>query len=242
MTRSEVWRRADDDLVLTALVLMFGAASHQLVPQRWEVPANLAGAAGAVAIARVRGTSSEELGLAPGDISRGLRLGITTVPPVCAIVLLGLARPATRQFFADERVGGLSGRELVYDALVRIPLATAVAEELFFRSALLGLGLHRRGRVRATVSTAIAFGLWHIVPALRSHEANPAGARLADRVGGSTATIGATVIVTAAAGGALAWLRLRSRSVVAPIVTHAVVNIAGLVAAGWVARRASARR
>jgi membrane protease YdiL (CAAX protease family) len=242
VTRREVWLPADDDRVLAALVLAFGATSHQLVPRRWQVPAHLAVSAGAVAIARAGGASAEELGLAPDSLSNGLRWGLATVPPVCATVVLGLASPATRQFFADDRVDRLSGRELMYDALVRIPLATAVAEELLFRSALLGVALHRRERGRAIMATAIAFGLWHITPALHSHASNEAGARLADRVGGRAATVGATVVVTATAGAALTWLRLRSRSVVAPIVTHAAVNIAGLAAARWVTRRASARR
>ena len=238
-----MWSTEDDDGVLTALVLAFGAASHRLIPRRWQLPAHLAVATGAVAIARARGASVEELGLASASVPRGLRFGVATVPPVLALIVLGVASPATRQFFVDERVTRSSGRELVYEALVRIPLATAVTEELLFRSALLGLSLHRRGRGRAVASTAIAFGLWHIVPALRSHDANPAGARLARRAGGSAATVAATVGVTAAAGAALAWLRLRSRSVAAPIVAHAAVNIAGLVAAAWVTRgAASARR
>lgn len=246
MTTSRFARKrpqpATDDLGLTALVLAYGAASQLAASSPWQVPANLAAAAGAVAVARTWGASSEELGLDPGAIPGGLRLGVATLPPVCAVVALGLAIPTTRRFFADKRVSGSSGRELAYHALVRIPLATVIAEEVLFRSALLGVALHTHRRGRAVSSTAIAFGLWHIVPALRSHSTNAAGARLADRVGGRAATVTATVIVTATTGAGLAWLRLRSRSIAAPIVAHAGVNLAGLVAAAWVARRGSLSR
>jgi membrane protease YdiL (CAAX protease family) len=66
-----------------------------------------------------------------------------------------------------------------------------------------------------------------VLPALRHHE-------LAHRVGGRPASIGATVAVTAVAGAGLTWLRLRSRSVAAPIVAHIGINMAGLLAARFV--------
>ena len=212
--------------------------SHTMVPPRWEIPANLVAAAGAVGIARARGASWGELGLDPEDVPAGLRLGLATLPPIGVGVALALANSATRQFFTDERVSGSSNRELAYHALVRIPLATAIAEELLFRSALYGATMHAHGRRHAQLRRApIAFGLWHIVPAVRSHDANPAGAALARRIGGRTAAVTTTVVATAAAGVGFAWLRSRSRSVVASIVAHAGVNIAGLAAASWVARR-----
>jgi uncharacterized protein len=226
-----------DDVVLAATVLAYGVVAHTIVPRSWQVPANLAAAVGAAGIARGAGTTWRELGLEPADAPDGLRLGLATLPAIGAAVALALASPTARRFFADERVSGSSTRELAYHAFVRIPLATALTEELLFRSALYGVGLHAHGRDRAVASSAIAFGLWHIIPALRSHDANPAGADLADRVGGRAGTVAATVLATAAAGVGFAWLRTRSRSVVASAVAHAGMNIAGLAAAAWVARQ-----
>jgi membrane protease YdiL (CAAX protease family) len=210
---------------LLAVLLAVGGATVQRTPShRLEVPANLGMAAAAVAIARSGGASWSELGLERSAVPAGLRAGAATLAGAAAAVALGAALPATRSLFADERVARWSGRELAYHLTLRLPLATAVAEELLFRSALLAVERRRRPHAQAVAVTACAFGLWHVLPALRHHE-------LAARVGGRPASIGATVALTAAAGAGFAWLRLRSRSVVAPIVAHAGINIAGLLAA-----------
>ena len=226
-----------DELAVGALALASGLMTQREAVRRWEVPANLGAAAAAVAIVRASGASWADLGLEPAAIPNGLRIGATTLPGICAVVAIGAALPATRELFADERVDAWSHRELAYHLMVRVPLATVIAEELLFRSALLGVGLRRRPRRWALASTAIAFGVWHVLPALRAHEANPSGAQLADRVGGRPATVAATVATTAVAGAGLAWLRMRSRSVLAPVVTHVAINSAGILAARLVTRR-----
>jgi membrane protease YdiL (CAAX protease family) len=219
------------ELALTASVLAYGAVSQQRIPRRWQIPANIAAALVAVALARAAGASWDEVGLEPAAAGDGLLAGSAVVAPAWGVLAIGLGLPATRRFFADERFAVSSRGELAYDALVHIPLATATAEELLFRSALLGLFLRRRSRRRALTSTAVAFGLWHVLPAMRSHDANPAQAQLAERVGGRPATVVATIAATAAAGFGFGWLRLRSRSVVAPIVAHAGLNAAARVGA-----------
>jgi membrane protease YdiL (CAAX protease family) len=236
-------RVAPDELLLAALVLASGLTTQRGPMRRWEIPANVGTAVAAVAVARAGGASWGDLGLEPAAIPSGLREGASMLPGICTVVALGAALPATHAFFTDERVTTWSRGELTYHLVVRVPLATAAAEELLFRSALLGVELRRRPRRSALASTALAFGLWHVLPALRAHEANPSGARLADRVGGRPATVATTVAVTAAAGAGFAWLRLRSRSVVAPIVAHAAINAAALLATRVAAgRRPSSRR
>jgi uncharacterized protein len=227
------------DLTFAALALAYGAVSQRHLPRHRQVAANTAAAVAAVALARASALSWDELGLDAAQRRRGWRLGLATVPPVCAIYIALLGLPATRQLLADDRVRGMDGRDVAFDALIRIPLATVVAEELVFRSALLGLAVRARGRRRGLVLSAAAFGLWHVLPAVHSHDASPARAELAGRAGGRAATVATTVAATAAAGVALGWLRMRARSVVAPIVAHAAVNVGGLLAARWVVRRSS---
>jgi len=226
------------DVALTALVLAYGATSQRRIPRTWQVPANLGAAVVAVGLAQGAGASLGELGLEPAAVAGGLRTGAAVLGPTAAVLGGALALPSTSGFFADDRFTGSSGRERAYDLLVRIPLATATAEELLFRSALFGLLLHRRSQRRAIIWTATAFGLWHVLPALRSYEASPAAASLADRVGGRLAAVAGTVGVTCAAGLGFAWLRLRSGSVAAPIVAHAGINAAALLGAGLAARTA----
>jgi uncharacterized protein len=240
VSASEQRAGASGELVLAAIVVGSGFVLQRERSRRWEV-VTAAGAAGAALIAaRASGASWEELGLTPDALRRGLRTGGATLVPIGAAVALAVALPSARRHFGDARVAGMTNRELAYHVLVRVPLATAVAEELLFRSAVLGTELRRGPRV-AVLSSSIAFGLWHVAPALRSHAANPGLAEAADQPGGRVATIVATVGATAAAGAVFAWLRLRSRSVAAPIVAHAAVNTAALLASRVVTRRHRSR-
>jgi uncharacterized protein len=225
----------------TAAVLAFGAFSQLRLGRRTQVPANLAAAAALVAYARRSGLSWDDLGLAGGDVARGLRVGAIASAPLVAAIVVGVGLPVTRELFVDDRIVDATHREALFDVLVRIPLATAVAEELLFRGALFGLSARDRSLVAAGVGTSIAFGLWHVAPSLHAHDANTSHAELASRVGGAPASVAVTVAVTAGAGAVLAALRVRSKSVVAPIVAHAALNTVAFLAARWAGRR-SVRR
>jgi uncharacterized protein len=50
------------------------------------------------------------------------------------------------------------------------------------------------------------------------------------------------MLSTAAAGYLFAWLRLRSRSLLAPILAHAATNASAHLAGRWVVRHTSQRR
>ena len=88
--------------------------------------------------------------------------------PVVAGVGAAVAVPATRAMLADEKVTGTGRAEAAFETLVRIPLETALAEELIFRGVLLGLALRSRTPLGAVVSSSIWFGLWHVYPTLGS--------------------------------------------------------------------------
>jgi membrane protease YdiL (CAAX protease family) len=116
--------------------------------------------------------------------------------------------------------------------LVRIPLETAIAEEVVFRG--VHLALARRvhpSAAWAAFRTSLAFGLWHVPPTL-------AGPRHAggERAGvpprpGAPGAVAAAVASTAVAGGLFAALRYRSGSIAAPAIVHAAVNGTAFVAA-----------
>src|SRR4029079_17876781 len=131
---------------------------------------------------------------------------------------------STRHFFADNRVVDVADGDAAYELLVRIPVVTAATEELLFRSVLLAVAAESLGVRRAVVWTSLVFGVWHVVPALHSHRHNSAAADAVDGVGGRAALVVGTVAATAVAGLGLSALRLRTKSVVAPIIVHAAVN------------------
>jgi membrane protease YdiL (CAAX protease family) len=231
---------ASRTVLMTALALAYGAVSQRALGPRTTVPVNIAAGAGAVLLARHWGATWTDLGLEPGRLAGGLRAGLAIVPPIAAAVSSGAAHPRTRPLFADERVLRSSSGDAAYQVLVRIPVGTAATEELLFRSALLAVASSWLGPRRAVACSSLAFGLWHVLPALDAHGSNLAGAATVERVGGRSAAVAGTVAVTTAAGIALCALRLRARSVAASIIAHAVLNGAGFVAARGVGRSRAA--
>lgn len=222
--------------VATGLVLAYGAASQRAIPRSAQLPANLGAATGLVLLARRWGASWEELGLDARSAPAGIAVGAATVPPIALAIATGTAIPPLRELFHDDRVAGTSWRDAALHVLVRVPLATALAEELLFRSALFAIAGARHDRTRAVAFTSLAFGIWHVLPALHSHRSNPGAAKAAEPVGGAAAVIGGTVAATSLAGVGFAWLRLRSRSVLAPVIAHAALNSAAFLASRRVAR------
>ena len=113
-------------------------------------------------------------------------------------------------------------------------LVTAIPEEFAFRGVLLGSALRLWGPWRASLVTSALFGLWHIAPTLHTmsdnHEFKSAAASVAGQVG----LVAGSVAVTFAAGLVFCWLRLRSRSLTAPVMAHAAINGLALTVA-WLA-------
>ena len=84
----------------------------------------------------------------------------------------------------------------------------------------------------ATLLSSGLFGLWHILPSLGGGVAN---ATIAGAVGGDAAgtllRVAVTVVFTSAAGVVLCLLRLRSGSLLAPVLAHWAVNGLGIIVA-----------
>jgi membrane protease YdiL (CAAX protease family) len=136
--------------------------------------------------------------------------------------------PATNGFLHDSRAA-ISGGRLFYELVVTISLGTVVPEELAFRGVLLGAALRLWTTWRAVLVTSVLFGLWHVAPTLHTMSDNQS-VRHASAV---LVVLGA-VAVTSAAGVIFCWLRLRSRSLVAPAIAHFATNGLALAVA-WFA-------
>lgn len=213
-------------LVLTAA---YNVAVNRALPPASHLPANLSASALLLLLARDGEVGIGELGLAPDRTGHGVRTGLAVGAIAAAgVAAVAAARPA-RRLFVDQRVADHSTAELAYHTLLRIPLATALGEELVFRAALLGLFSRRRSRLGAVALSSAAFGLWHILPTLA--DLDPA-----DTIGHRVAMVGGVVVVTAVAGGAFAALRLRTGSVLAPAIVHTAINVTALVATRLLSR------
>jgi membrane protease YdiL (CAAX protease family) len=216
-------------IAFASAVLAYNVAVNRLIPRAGYVPANLAAALLAVAAARWCGVPPADMGLRHDRLGRGLRVGLVAALLIVAAIALAVAVPATRIYLADRAIGGGTGH-VAYELLVRVPLGTALSEELIFRGAMLGLFLQRHPRRVAVAMSSLVFGFWHVLPTLETLHLNAVGSL---NQGGALRTGGAvlvSVLTTTAAGWGFAWLRFRSDSILAPILTHASVNASALFA------------
>lgn len=220
-------RRTWTPVVAVAVVLAaWNVVGNLLVPDALYVPANIAVGTLLLIIAWASGTSLPGLGLDRTTTAAGWRLGALGTIVMVGVVLLATAVPTTRAFLEDARFVDVSLLGALYQAAIRIPLGTALFEEVAFRGVLLGMLMERMHTGRAAVLSSVLFGLWHIIPTAALLDINKAGdfAAAAVIVGG--------VVATAVAGLGFVWFRLRSGSLVAPIVVHAAINAAAY-SAGW---------
>jgi len=211
------------EVAAAVLVLGYGALLVRVVPAAAYAPVNVAVACLAVLAVHGLGVSWRDLGLARDRISAGLRLGALMLLPVAAGVAVAVALPATRGWFLDETILEAGTGQALYAVLIKIPFGTALAEELIFRGALLGLFLRRHRPWVAVALSSVVFGLWHVVSTAGRLDTNQA----ADTASGweRVAIVAGAVVFTAAAGLFFGWLRLRSGSVLAPWLTHTGVNV-----------------
>jgi membrane protease YdiL (CAAX protease family) len=223
-------RKAAAFAASTALLL--GAWNNVLVTRlpgypASYVPGNVAATALLLMAARAAGITWQQLGFDPGRLREGLRRGGQGSAVVAAGYTIGLTVPAVRPLLHDARVAGADGGEIAYQVLIRIPLGTVLWEETAFRAVLLAALLQVLPPRTAIGTSAAVFGFWHIRPTLSAAAAND----LASGLPGRTAAVLSGCVLTAAAGVLFTGLRIRSGSLLAPILVHAATNCLGLLAA-----------
>jgi membrane protease YdiL (CAAX protease family) len=195
-------------------------------------------AGGAVAIAFSRDYSADDLALSSRSLGAGVRLGMITAAIIAAGVALIAIVPFSRSFLDDDRFADIAGSEIVYQVGLRIPLITALTEELLFRAVLLAILLQLLSVRWAVVGSAGVFGLWHVLTTIGDLDGNEATESLSAI--GQVGSVAAVVVATGAAGLLFGWLRVRSGSVIAPWFAHIAFNagtfVAGVIVVGrgWV--------
>jgi membrane protease YdiL (CAAX protease family) len=176
--------------------------------------------------------TSADLGISRTSAGAGFGYGAGAFMVVLLALLVAAAIPLTRGFLHDSRAQISAGR-LLYQLGVSIVLFTAIPEEFAFRGVLLGSALRLWRPWRASVITSLLFGLWHIAPTLHTMADNHTVAGLAASDGGKALLVLGSIAVTFGAGLAFCWLRLRSRSLIAPVIAHGATNGLALAVA-WV--------
>jgi membrane protease YdiL (CAAX protease family) len=200
--------------------------------RRWYPLANGCAAAAVLTAGAASGLTADDLGLSRGRLRAGLALGAAAAAPVATAYAVGVTVPAARAPLRDKRVTGLTGRQLCYQALVRIPAGTVAWEEIAFRGVLHAALCRVLPRPAAIAAGGAVFGIWHIRPTAEALGGNGLAAGPAARA----AAVVAVVTGTASAGALLSVLRDRSGSLAAPAAVHLAANCLGPLAAALSAR------
>lgn len=207
-----------------ALLAAVNVVVNRVVSGFAVVVVNVAAAAALVAIARRAGATRAALGIDPGAVARGWRVARWFVLATVVTFTVGLALPATREWFEDERVRDLGGWSVAYHVLVGVPFGTVLLEEVAFRGVLPALFASTRARFQGVVVASVLFGLWHVLPAWNIHQTNPVVRDLLHGTAGRVVGVGFGVASTALVGLAWCWLRYRTESLWTTAMVHAASN------------------
>lgn len=216
-------------IVILGLVLYANVIVNEMLEPAWYVPFNLGLLGVTLVIARSAGTTWTSMGLRRDRTGTGVKIGLAAAAAAVALAAIALTVPAVRELLRDERFVDSSIGLLLYHALIRIPIGTALYEEVLFRGVIFGMLVRRYPPLIAGLSSSLLFGLWHILPVLDVLETNPAG----DHFSGVLAIIGAliaAVVITSLAGLGLLWIRLLANSIVAPVLVHIGTNSMAILA------------
>ena len=222
-------RPADKAFALACCAVLAGY-NNVLGVHPWHnrryVRVNLCATGIVLAAAGLSGLTPADLGLGRGRWLPG-RTGYRLAATVAAGWLLIAVVPAARPLLGDKRITSLDGRAAAYQALIRIPVGTALWEEIAFRGVLQAALRRVMPKATAIAVTSCVFGVWHIRPTLQALRANG----LAGTRGRTVAGVTAAVATTTAGGVLFSWLRQRSGSLTATILLHVATNSGGLITA-----------
>lgn len=218
---------------VVAILVAVNLLNNLLVPRAYVLTC-VAATGLLLSVARRGGLSWSEIGLDRASLRSGLRWSAALLAVVLLGVAVAVALPATRPAFVDARAAGLSGTAVLVRTLVRIPLGTALLEEVAFRGVLYAMLARRYGVRAAVLGSSLLFGLWHVLPSLGLRDGNAAvGSLFGAGPEAAVAAVAAAVAGTAAAGLVFCEVRRRSGGLLAPFALHWALNSVTLAAA-WV--------
>ena len=171
--------------------------------------------------------SAADLGLRRDNILSSLKWGalIGILIPAPLFILVAFPDLVGRGV-DDPRIVGMTLGTLLYRVLIRIPLGTALFEELLFRGILYGRLITLTNFTRTALITSGVFALWHITPTLNVFRDSDAFS--SDMLLG-LAFVGA-LFSTFLGGLMFAFIRYRTDSVAGCVAAHGLINSLATVA------------
>ena len=178
-------------------------------------------------IARLIPLNTSDMGLERKYLKSGAIHGGVSL--LLVLLTFSLVFIIKSDFFIDSRYA-VTFLDLLYLIFIFIPLHTIIIEELLFRGALLGYLLKITNKRLAVFISSALFGLWHILPSLGlAKSSSTLSSTLGtDYIAQILSVIGA-VLLTFVAALVFCWIRIRSKSLLAPILAHWAINVTALV-------------
>ncbi len=212
-------------------ILLYGFVLSRFIAERYHFIANVCAASLSVAGGLALGLSVNDMGLGLHVVPRGIAIAAVVSAAIMLTVFITASISPLRRYFTLMQ--HMEPNRIAYETAVRIPLSTALSEEVLFRGALLGLLFTHYSMVGAVVIGSIVFGLWHILPSLSRYHSQDEQKVILSKIPYAAATVCATAV----AGIFFSWLRIVSGSIIAPWLMHWSINSSAMLASAFVARR-----
>lgn len=207
------WATYGASLVFIAAILLYGFVLARCIRDRFHIVANAIMSVAAIAYGLWQGIDFAAMGLSIQFIIPGLVIAILASLAVVAGTAIATLIPPLHKLITIPRLARPGS--IAYQTAVRIPLSTALSEEVLFRGVLLGLLVVHSPTIVALITCSLVFGVWHALPSMRDHH------KLA---------VLPIIFATAVAGSLFCWLRLLAGSILAPWLLHWTINASGLLA------------
>ena len=229
--RTHFWHIA----AIIAIATYANIISNLVLDPAWHIPFQLGILGIAMLIATRAGTTWTSMGLRKDRAKRGFIVGGVIIGLITVVFAIAIAAaavfPDLRTMFQNTEVLENSTGWVLFQAFVRIPLATAFYEEMLFRGVIFGMLTRRHSPLLAAAITSLLFGMWHIAPTI----ADPPNAQLDPSGILEILKLGVfAVAATAPAGLVFLWVRLYANSIWAAVLAHIGTNSVGMLAALFV--------
>jgi len=183
---------------------------------------------GLVLLARADGLRRQDWGFGPVT-GRAARAAAALAGVTATAMLVGTQLAGFATAYEDERVAGMGAGEVAFVVLVRVPVGTALLEEVAFRGVLLAMLTRRYGTAWGIAGSSVAFGAWHLLPSLDLAAGNAAIGSALGTHHLAAAVIG--MVAAGLAGAFLCLLRIRYDHLIAPLALHVTTNSAAYLLA-----------
>lgn len=202
-----------DVLIALVCIVLYGGALSRFIPDRFHFPANIVASVVAVLYGLWNGLDFTSMGMGAHFVLKGVAVAmLVSLGVMCLAAIIALSKPLQRFITAPQII---RPGKIAYETAVRIPLSTALSEEILFRGVLLGLLLQNYSTLTSLAVAGVFFGIWHALPSIRDHSKHAALP---------------IIFATSLAGVFFGWLRLIAGSIVAPWLVHWSINASALLA------------